>query len=140
MIRVSLLSLAALAAIGAPAAQASTACLDATVILRDVTIEDASGRWDHQDLLIEDGVITAMGGGLEIDGADVSEWVLGGHVIRPAVNDAIIIRVSVRANAETLPLDYLMPGEAADFDIFLANGEAVAALRNGQPAGQCYSG
>ena len=41
MIRVSLLSLAALAAIGAPAAQASTACLDATVILRDVTIEDA---------------------------------------------------------------------------------------------------
>ncbi|WP_300556770.1 hypothetical protein [Maricaulis sp.] len=140
MIRVSLLLLAVIAAIGAPAAQASTVCLEATVILRDVTIEDASGRWEHQDVLIEDGVITAMGGGLEVDGVDVAEWALGGHIIRPAVNDAIIIRVSARASAGTPSRHYLMPGEAADFDIFQADGEAVAALRNGQPAGQCYSG
>jgi hypothetical protein len=140
MIRVSLLSLAALAAIGAPAAQASTACLDNTVILRDVTIEDASGRWEHQDLLIENGVITAMGGGLELDRDAVAEWSLGGHVVRPAADEGIMIRVAARASTEAPRQVYLMPGEAADFDIFTSGGETLAELRNGQPAGQCFSG
>ena len=140
MIRVSLLSLTAMTAICTPVAQASTACLDNTVILRNVTIEDASGRWDHQDVLIEHGVITALGGALELDRSEVAEWELGGHVVRPAVEDGIVIRVAARARSETPEQTYLMPGEAADLDIVRANGETVAELRNGQPAGQCFSG
>ncbi|WP_300532304.1 hypothetical protein [Maricaulis sp.] len=139
MIRVSILSLAAMAAICAPAAHASTTCLDAAIMLRDVAVEDASGRWEGQDVLIEDGVITAMGGELELD-APIAEWALSGHTVRPAQETGIIVRVSARApQADPAPV-YLMPGEAADLDIFGHDGQTIAQLRDGQPAGQCFSG
>jgi len=109
-------------------------CLHERLVLRDVTITDGSGRWNHQDVLIENGRFTAMGSELEIESeAGIEELATAGAVISPLVErDVILIQASF--SAETA---MLMVGEDANFSLTAADGSHLADFRQGQPVGQC---
>ena len=109
-------------------------CLDERIVLRDVTIADGSGRWSHQDILIEGGRFTAMGRELIIDSDEaVSELTMADLVVSPPVErNVIAIRASYEANTPVL-----MVGETADFSLSHADGLHLAEFRQGQPVGQC---
>jgi len=109
-------------------------CLDARLVLRDVTIADGSGRWSHQDVLIENGRFTAMGRELMIESETVvAEVSAAGVVISPLVErDVILIRASYDDDAPVL-----MVGEDADFSMMTPDGAHLADFRQGQPVGQC---
>lgn len=122
-------------------AQAAANCLDPLVILRGATIEDDSGRWEDQDVLIEDGVIVAMGGALMLPDRRLTEINLTEHVLSPLVDDdVLVIRASVSPSSQADQNRMLMVGEPADMRITSANGDVIADLRNGQPLGQCFTG
>jgi len=116
-------------------------CFESTVLLRGATIDDASGVWENQDLLIEGGVISAMGGEILLERDDVSELNLAGHVLRPMPReDVLVIRASTRGRAREAGGVALMIGEPADIVITRQNGEVLGELRDGQPVGQCFTG
>ena len=109
-------------------------CLETRLVLRDVTIADGSGRWSHQDVLIENGRFTAMGRELTIESETVvTEVPATGAVISPLVErDVILIRASFDDDAPVL-----MVGEDADFSMLTQDGAHLADFRRGQPVGQC---
>lgn len=138
MIRILLSALAFALALIAPSA-AEADCLGPVFILRDVTIEDASGRWDHQDVLIEQGQITAIGGYLETVQTVDDVLDLSGHILRPAPNNNVLV---IRASTATSDPegDLILAGQAADFLLTDESGVLLAELRDGQPTGQCFTG
>lgn len=65
---IKILSATALALGLATSARATEiACEAAPILLQDVTIVDASGRWDDQDIFIENGRISALGSDLVLE-------------------------------------------------------------------------
>lgn len=140
MIRALFCSLTAFAGISAAPALAAE-CLDDVVILRAATIEDASGRWENQDVLIEAGMIAAMGGELTLSGGNVAEIDLSGHVLSPLVEtDVLVIQTSMALAPRSQANAMLLAGEPASLQIARADGTVLGQLRDGQPTGQCFIG
>lgn len=140
MIRVLTISAILSAAMFAPAASAA-ACLADTVVLRAATIEDQSGRWEDQDVLIEDGVIVAMGGELDLPGRAVEEIDLRGHILSPLLErDVLVIQTALSVSAAPEPTGMLLAGWPASLQIARPDGTVLAELRNGQPIGSCFAG
>ncbi len=112
----------------ASASTAGTAvCAAETLLLRNTVILDASGRWDDQDILIEDGEISAIGSDLDVDSvADIHEIDATGAIVRPRQSETIqlFVRTSTAPRRETSAA-YIMPGTAADLTVF--SGEAADA-------------
>ena len=109
-------------------------CLEDRLVLRGVTIVDGSGRWSHQDVLIENGRFAAMGRELEIESeVEIAEMTASGAVLSPLVErDVILIQASYSTDGAML-----MVGEDADFSMSAADGAHLADFRRGQPIGQC---
>ena len=112
------------------AALANTAvCADAPLLLQDVTIVDASGSWDHQDIFIEQGRISAIGEGLMLETAmPVTTLHRPGPIVRPrpqstAPSAAIFIRTSTAGSASARRT-ILMPGVAAGLLVY-STGDAL---------------
>ena len=95
------------AAFGAlPAAHAS--CAAAPILIQDVTVVDATGEWDDQDIFIEHGRISAIGSGLELESASaVMPLHRPGAVVRPAADrpapeaGVLVIRTAFDAGPRT---------------------------------------
>lgn len=128
MLRTLIKFAAAMAVIvsAAAAAQANElACEAAPILLQDVTIVDGSGRWNDQDIYIEDGRISAIGEDLVLETLQ-AVTVLGrpGAVVRPraerqAEPAAIFIRTSTAAAAPSpRATAVLMPGAPADLVLY----------------------
>lgn len=106
-------------------AQASElACEAAPILLQDVTIVDGSGRWDEQDIFIEDGRISAIGEDIVLETVQ-AVTVLGrpGAVVRPRTEipsqpAAIFIRTSTAAAPSPRATAILMPGVPADLVVY----------------------
>ncbi len=116
---------------GAAALANTTVCADVPLLLQDVTIVDASGSWDHQDIFIEQGRISAIGEGLMLETAiPVTVIHRPGSIVRPrpqstAPTAAIFIRTSTAAAAPSAARrTILMPGVSADLLVYSA-GEAL---------------
>ena len=134
----------ALALAGASATLAETAvCADAPILLRDVTIIDASGEWDHQDILIEAGHISAIGSEIVLEtGQSVIELGRPGAIVRPglqpaASGTAIFIRTSTAASRRSVAV--LSAGSPADLLVYATDdrlaGQVELEIRGGRIAG-----
>ncbi len=126
------------------AAQAETSvCGDVPILLRDVTIIDASGEWDDQDILIEQGRISAIGSDIELEtGQRVVELGRPGAIVRPGLqpvsaNGAIFIRASTAPNRPDMSI--LSAGSPADLRVFAGEGapagQVEIEIRGGHVAG-----
>ena len=71
-------------ALTAMAAASDAGCAASPLLLQDVTIVDASGRWSDQDIFIENGRISAVGSDL---GAGAREIDATGHIVTPGFVD-----------------------------------------------------
>lgn len=137
----------------ASAAQASGSgsalCEADTLLLRDIVIMDASGRWDDQDILIEQGEISAIGSDLTVEtGEPIAEIEMAGAVVRPRANETLtlFVRTSTRSEQPDTSADYIMPGMIADFTAFdgeTDNSPIALEMRDGRISGMgqsCYEG
>lgn len=124
----SLAILGIAAASFAPTGTASADTLERTVcgannlLLRNTVIIDASGRWDDQDILIEQGEVSAIGTDLDVEIASgVPEIEMTGAVVRPRRDDTVqlFVRTST-APRQDATSDYIMPGQAADLTVYTA--------------------
>lgn len=126
------------------AAQAETSvCSDASILLRDVTIIDASGEWDDQDILIEHGRISAIASDIELEtGQRVVELGRPGAIVRPgvqpvSVNGAIFIRTATAPNRRDMAV--LSAGSPADLRVYATDdalaGQVDIEIRGGHVAG-----
>lgn len=150
LVRTCLAVLTLAASLAVPALAAEMSCPNAPLLLRHVTIIDASGQWDDQDILIEDGRISALGSGLEIDSSErIIELDGQGAIVSPRRDETV--RLIVRTSTATPRHDaaiMLMPGVAADLVIrasLAGNGPFGAGeieMRNGRLAGAetCLAG
>ncbi|OLF81579.1 hypothetical protein AWH62_02610 [Maricaulis sp. W15] len=150
LIKTSLVSALALAGSGAAMAEAAI-CADAPILLRDVTIIDASGEWDDQDILIEAGRISAIGSEIELEtGQAIIELGRPGAIVRPGVQPtasagAIFIRTSTAASRRTAAV--LSAGSPADLLVYATDehlaGQVELEIRGGRIAGltdSCVAG
>ncbi|MAK63938.1 MAG: hypothetical protein CMF75_04215 [Maricaulis sp.] len=119
---------------GSAALASTAACADAPLLLQDVIIVDASGSWDHQDIFIEQGRISAIGEGLMLEtSVPVTVMHRPGSIVRPrpqapAASGAIYIRTSTGASGSAASRrTILMPGVAADLVVYSAQADAVIA-------------
>ncbi|WP_203292763.1 hypothetical protein [Maricaulis parjimensis] len=117
---------------GAAAQANTTVCADAPLLIQDVTIVDASGSWDHQDIFIEQGRISAIGEGLMLETAQaVTVMHRPGSIVRPrsqapASTGAIFIRTSTGASGSaSARRTILMPGVPADLVVYAAQSDDV---------------
>lgn len=100
------------------------ACEAAPLLLQDVTIVDASGSWDHQDIFIEAGRISAIGEDLVLEtGQTVTVLGRSGAIVRPrprqaVQSGAIFIRTSTRSASATPRATVLLPGAPADLLVY----------------------
>ncbi|MAC90860.1 MAG: hypothetical protein ACJAU5_001622 [Maricaulis maris] len=134
------------------AAQAeSSVCNDAPILLRDVTIIDASGEWDDQDILIEQGRISAIASDIELEtGQLVVELGRPGAIVRPGVqaassHGAIFIRASTAPSRRETAI--LTAGSPADLNVYATDaalaGQVEIEIRGGHVAGLtdvCFAG
>ena len=140
MFRIPLIVIGVFSSILTAPVQAAN-CLQDSVLFRSTTIEDASGRWENQDLLIEAGMIVAMGGELSLEDQSIAEIDLSGHVLSPLqVSDVLVIQTSLSLEPQGSISDILLAGEPASFQIARADGVVLAELQDGQPLGQCFAG
>lgn len=148
MIRTALCAAILAASLGASseAHEAEMAlCPTGPILLRNGTIEDASGRWDDQDIYIKDGEIAAIGSDIELESArPVREIDVAGAIVRPAPLEAnvLVIRTSTRANRDREPV-MMMPGQMADLVVVGATGGVELEMRGGQLLGDapaCFAG
>lgn len=135
---------AGLAFCAASTAQAATSiCNDAPILLRDVTIIDASGEWADQDILIEQGRISAIASDIELEtGQRVVELGRPGAVVRPGLpaasaNGAIFIRTSTAPSRPDRTV--LSAGSPADLRVYATEaaraGRVEIEIRGGHVAG-----
>ncbi|WP_297731096.1 hypothetical protein [uncultured Maricaulis sp.] len=135
---------ASLAVFAAGASQAAEmVCETAPLLLRDVTIIDASGEWDHQDILIEQGRISAIGSEIELEtGQAVIELGRSGAIVRPGVEPAategaLIIRASTANAGRTRAI--LSAGSPADLRVYATDGalagQVEIEIRSGRIVG-----
>lgn len=123
LIKIATTSFAA-AGLSATALAADIACEATPILLQNVTIVDASGRWDDQDIFIEDGRISAIGSDLLLETGQVVTLVeRPGAVVRPrprqqAETAAIFIRTAARAPSRAGREAILMPGAPADLVVY----------------------
>ena len=100
----------------------SAGCAEESLLLRNTVIIDASGRWDDQDILIEQGEVSAIGTDLEVEIAGgVHEIEMSGAVVRPRRDETIqlFVRTSTAPRQDN-QADYIMPGQAADLTVYAA--------------------
>lgn len=144
----SALAVFMIAASPALAGSADLACPSASLLLRHVTIIDASGQWDDQDILIEDGRISAVGSGLELDSADViTEFDGQGAIVRPRPDETVRLLIRTSTAAAALPATMILPGSPADLVVTTATagltGQGEMQIRGGRIAGSsetCLAG
>ncbi|WP_323761548.1 hypothetical protein [Maricaulis sp.] len=133
-----------LACVSAAAARADSAvCQDAPILLRDVTIIDASGEWEDQDILIEQGRISAIASHIELEtGQLVIELGRPGAIVRPGLqagpaHGAIFIRASLAP--ERRARSVLTAGSPADLRVYATEaafaGQVEIEIRGGHVAG-----
>ncbi|WP_300541946.1 hypothetical protein [Maricaulis sp.] len=135
--------LAAAGAAHAANVAGNVVCQPAPLLLQDVTIMDASGRWDDQDIFIENGRISAIGEGLLLETRQVvTVFQRPGAVVRPRPARqaaAIFIRTSNRSAAPSPRETVLMPGAPADLLVFGAAtagpGQVELEIRAGRIVG-----
>ncbi len=137
---------------GAGAVLAETGrCDESPILLRDVTIIDASGEWDDQDILIEAGRISAIGSEIELEtGQSVIELGRPGAIVRPgtqpaAAGGAVLIRTSTAASRRSVTV--LSAGSPADLLVYATDarlaGQVELEIRGGRIAGltdTCFAG
>ena len=124
---------------------------DAPILLRDVTIIDASGEWDDQDILIEQGRISAIASDIELEtGQLVVELGRPGAIVRPGLqtrpaNGAVFIRASTAPGRRNTTI--LSAGSPADLRVFATDvaraGQVEIEIRGGHVAGLtdvCFAG
>lgn len=143
LIKIATGSAAALA-LAATAQGAEIACEATPILLQDVTIVDASGRWSDQDIYIEDGRISALGSDLLLEtGQLVTIMRRPGAVVRPREEEqpetaAIFIRTAARAPSRAGRTEILMPGAPADLVVYgteAGPGAVEMEIRGGRIVG-----
>ncbi|MAC39383.1 MAG: hypothetical protein CMH94_09255 [Oceanicaulis sp.] len=134
-------SLGALA-LAATAHAADTGCDATPLLLQDVTIVDASGRWSDQDIFIENGRISAVGSDLVLEtGQAVTVLGRPGAVVSPrpeAAPGAIYIRTATRAPSRAGRRELVMPGAPADLLVYAEEtgpGQIEMEIRDGRIVG-----
>lgn len=135
----------ALATSGATVQAATLVCASDPVLLRDVTIVDASGEWTDQDIFIEDGEISVIGSDLELETTrTVRVMDRPGSIVRPTPAAPATGRLVIRASLRAAPAEtkYLMPGLPADM-VVEGNGRTEFEIRGGRLIGTgetCFNG
>lgn len=102
-------------------------CLDAPLLLRNATIIDATGEWDHQDIYVKNGKISAIGTELDVETTSGLQIIdVAGGFVRPRAEQNL--RIIIRTSDRTLSTDgvSLIPGAAANLQ--------VSTTRNGVAA------
>ena len=129
---------------GSAALANTAACADAPILLQDVSIVDASGSWDHQDIFIEHGRISAIGEGLMLETATpVTVMPRPGSIVRPrpqsaAPAGAIYIRTSTSGSASARRT-ILMPGVSADLLVYSVGNALELEISQGRVVGTAPS-
>ena len=143
LIKIATGSAAALT-LAATAQGAEIACEATPILLQDVTIVDASGRWSDQDIYIENGEISALGSDLILEtGQLVTIVQRPGAIVRPREEDqpetaAIFIRTATRAPSRAERTEILMPGVPADLVVYgteAGPGAVEMEIRGGRIVG-----
>lgn len=115
---------AAVLGCAATAQAAEIACEATPILLQDVTIVDASGRWSDQDIYIENGEISALGSDLLLETGQLVTIVRRpGAIVRPREEEqpetaAIFIRTAARAPSRAGRTEILMPGAPANLVVY----------------------
>lgn len=104
-------------------------CLDAPLLLRDATIIDATGEWDHQDIYVKNGKISAIGTELNIDTTTALQIIdVAGAFVRPRPEQTLRIIVRTSGRSSDSRGVSLIPGAAANMQVSTTrNGIAVAS-------------
>jgi hypothetical protein len=144
----TILAVFALTAAPALAGASELGCDPATLLLRHVTIIDASGQWDDQDILIEDGRISAVGSALELNTSDAVTEIDGqGAIVRPRPDETV--RLFIRTSTAQPSTMMILPGVPADLLVSVARtregvtGRSDMEIRGGRIAGStdtCLAG
>jgi hypothetical protein len=144
LIKIATGSAAALT-LAATAQGAEIACEATPILLQDVTIVDASGRWSDQDIYIEDGRISALGSDLLLETGQLVTIVRRpGAIVRPRAEEdgreaaAIFIRTAARAPSRAGRAEILMPGAPADLVVYgteAGPGAVEMEIRGGRIVG-----
>lgn len=143
LIKIATGSAAALT-LAAAAQGAEVACEATPILLQDVTIVDASGRWSDQDIYIEDGRISALGSDLLLETGQLVTIVRRpGAIVRPRPEEqqeagAIFIRTATRAPSRAERTEILMPGAPADLVVYgteAGPGAVEMEIRGGRIVG-----
>ena len=137
--------------VGGLAEAETAACREASILLRDVTIIDGSGEWDDQDILIEQGRISAIGSEIELEtGQALVELDRPGAIVRPGIQTAaaagaIYIRTSTTSSRVRTAI--LSAGSPADLLVYATDaaraGQVEIEIRGGRIAGlndSCFAG
>ncbi|MFS2318642.1 hypothetical protein RMQ97_11950 [Maricaulis sp. D1M11] len=127
--------------LGSSANVVSTRCEAPDLLIRQVTIEDAGGRYDGQDVLIENGIIAAMASEIEVS-SSIPELSGAGFVLRRAQPEipTLVIQAAARQAEAT---GYILPGQRTDLVLTDAHGYVPLEIRDGRlvgPGTRCLDG
>ena len=105
-----------------------TVCLDAPLLLRNATIIDATGEWDHQDIYVKNGKISAIGTELNVETTATLQIIdVAGGFVRPRAEQTLRIIVHTADRAANARGVSLIPGTAANMQVSITRNGVAAS-------------